>query len=256
MNHTQTQRLSNLTNTIWQIGRHRIACGSAEDKELISKLLGKDKIRSIICDVPYGINYTDSKKDFIDITVKKKIANDDITDEKEYTKFNNSWLSTIIPYLTRENSIYIFNCDKMIFSLRESFRDLNIRFCQLLIWIKNQPVMGRLRYLPQHELILYGWYGKQRFLRGNDKSILCYPKPNKSRFHATQKPIELIKNLVLNSAKTNEIVYDGFLGSGTTALACHETGRICYGCEIDTEHFITILERFEERYKIKAICIN
>ncbi|HMP67247.1 MAG TPA: site-specific DNA-methyltransferase [Candidatus Paceibacterota bacterium] len=256
MNTTQKTKLSSLTNTIWQVGSHRLACGSADDPELIRKLCGHEKIRSVICDVPYGINYTESKEGFSDITVKKAIANDNITDEDDYTLFNEKWLSIILPYLTRENSIYVFNCDKMIFALRKSFDLLKIRFCQLLIWVKNQPVIGRLRYLPQHELILYGWYGKQRFVRGKDKSVLFYPRPSKSSFHATQKPIALIKNLVRNSTRVGEIVFDGFLGSGTTALACEETRRICYGCEIDTEHFQNILKRFEMRYGIQATCIE
>lgn len=256
MNNTQKTKQLNLTNTIWQVGDHRLACGNALDKELIKRLFRDLKIRSVICDVPYGINYTESKEGFSNITVKKAIANDNITDEKAYTDFNERWLAVILPYLTPENSIYVFNCDKMIFALRESFRNLKIKFCQLLVWVKNQPVIGRLRYLPQHELILYGWYGKQRFVRGKDKSVLFFPRPTKSPFHATQKPVALIKNLILNSTRVGEIVYDGFLGAGTTAIACQETSRICYGCEIDVEHFQNILQRFEDRYGITAVCID
>lgn len=256
MKTTQKTKPLSLTNSIWQVGVHRLGCGNAEDPEFIKKLFAGEKIRSVICDVPYGINYTESKEGFSNITVKKAIANDNITDESSYTAFNERWLSVILPHLTPENSIYVFNCDKMVFALKESFNKLKVRFCQLLVWVKNQPVIGRLRYLPQHELILYGWYGKQRFTRGKDKSVLFYPRPQKSPFHSTQKPIALIKNLILNSSRVGEIVYDGFLGSGTTALACQETGRVCYGCEIDVEHFQKILRRFENRYGITAFRVD
>lgn len=253
MKNLQEKKRLNVTNgDIWQVGKHKVACGDARDADLVKMLFGDEKIKSVICDVPYGVNYTESKKDLVDIKVTKAIANDNITNEIEYARFNEDWLNVIIPHLALKNAIYIFNSDKMIFALRESMRKVKVRFTQLLVWVKNQPVMGRMDYLPQHELIAYGWYGTHTFMRAKDKSVLFFPRPSKSPYHATQKPIALIKNLVLNSTRTGDVVYDGFLGSGTTTLACEETGRVCYGIELDAEHVATILHRFEMRYGIKA----
>src|SRR3990170_4310635 len=76
-----------------------------------------------------------------------------------------------------------------------SLDELNIYFSQLVIWVKNHAVIGRKDYLPQHELIVVGWYGTHAFRRSKDKSVLCYPKPHKSTRHPTQKPIPLVRHL-------------------------------------------------------------
>lgn len=251
-NSPEKKRLKSIKGKVWQVGPHRIGCGDSTDKAFIAKLVSNHTIASVICDVPYGIKYTESKQDFADIKVKKNIQNDDITTDKDYVQFTQSWLSAIIPYLKEKNAVYIFNCDKMIFALREGMKLAGIKFAQLLVWVKNQPVIGRLDYLPQHELIAYGWYKKHLWKRAKDKSVLFYPRPNKSMFHPTTKPIALIQNLILNSSRVGDVVFDGFLGSGTTALACHETGRIFIGCELDPEYCNTILKRFEDRYGITA----
>jgi DNA modification methylase len=85
-----------------------------------------------------------------------------------------------------------------------------MRFTQLLIWIKDSAIIGRLDYLPQHELIAYGWYKKHIFYGGKAKSILPFPRVRKNTIHPTMKPIPLLRELILNSTKRNDIVYDPF----------------------------------------------
>ena len=101
----------------------------------------------------------------------------------------------------------------MIFSLREALSEVDFKFSQLLIWVKNGGVIGRLDYLPQHELIAYGWYKKHEFLRSKGKSIFFVPKIRKNTIHPTMKPIPLLRELILNSTNIGDFVYDPFLGS-------------------------------------------
>ena len=149
------------------------------------------------------------------------------------------------PYLARKNAMYVFNADKMVWSLRDGIVDAGFKLAQLLIWVKTQAVIGRLDYAPQHELIVYGWYGTHVFRRSSDKSVLVYPRPTKSKFHPSTKPVGLIRRLVLNSSEIGDKVYDGFLGSGTTLLACEDTKRICYAVEMDLEYCLTAIGRWE-----------
>ena len=60
------------------------------------------------------------------------------------------------------------------------------------------------------------------------------------------KPIPLFARCIVNGARRDEIVFDPFLGSGTTALAAHETGRICYGIELTPEYTAVTLERLKQ----------
>ncbi len=240
---------------IWQLGAHRLLVGSCTDIALVAELLKNSKVDAIITDPPYGVAYVESKENVGKPSKNKIIANDNITKEPAYEKWSKEWLSLALPYLSRKNSIYIFNCDKMLFALRQAMSSCDIYFSQLLIWIKNHSTIARKDYAPQHELILYGWYGTHAFRKAKDRSVIFFPKPHKSVLHPTMKPVNLIARLVLNSTRIGDTVYDPFMGSGTTLLACQKTGRICYGAEIDVEYAQTTISRFEAMSKITAVLI-
>jgi len=209
------------TGEIFRLGNNKLACGDVNDKELLKRLIGDDKITAIISDVPYGVSYVESKSGFKQkLGCEKIIANDHEQSDEEYRDFTVQWLENIKPYLTKKNAVYIFNSDKMIFALREAMLQAKYKFAQLLIWVKSHAVIGRLDYLPQHELIAYGWYGTHDFRHSQDKSVLFYPKPNKSKLHSTMKPVGLLRRLILNSTEINDYVFDGFAGSGSLLVGC------------------------------------
>lgn len=241
---------------VFQLGDHRLACGDAKDSALLKRLILDDRISLLLTDPPYGVAYVEGKAKLTKIKSNKKIANDHNQTEEVYRHFMKEWLEVIKPYLAKKNSFYIFNSDKMVFSLRDGIVDAGFRLTQLLVWIKNNVVVGRLHYLPQHELIAYGWFGSHEFYKAKDKSILIYPKPNKSPLHPTMKPVGLLRNLILNSSKIDDYVYDPFGGSGSTLIACEQTKRRCLMVEIDPEYCQVIIDRFEKVSGIKAERIN
>ena len=105
--------------------------------------------------------------------------------------------------------------------------------------------MGRLDYLPQHELIAYGWAGTHEFRKAKDRSVLFHPKPTRSPLHPTMKPVGLLRRLVLNSSDVGGVVYDPFGGSGSVLIACEQTKRRCLTVELDPEYCRTIIARWE-----------
>src|SRR3989338_9008223 len=155
--------------SVFRLGSHLLLCGDARNKELVARLVGTLKIKAVICDVPYGVAVAESKEGFQPLLKNKVIANDQIQSDEEYTQFTRDWLETVKPHLTKKNSFYIFNSDKMIFALREGILKVGFKFAQLLIWVKTQAVIGRMDYAPQHELIAYGWDGPHEFLQSQDK---------------------------------------------------------------------------------------
>ena len=237
---------------IFLLGQHLLSAGDCTNKEQISKVMGNKKIKAVISDPPYGVAVTESKRDFNALSKDKVILNDHLQSDSEYVEFNKKWIDAITPHMHKKNSFYIFNSDKMIFALREAMIESGLKFAQLLIWVKTHAIIGRMDYAPQHELIAYGWFGTHEFLKGKDKSVLICPKPNKSPLHPTTKPIDLIRRLVLNSTRIGDVVYDGFLGSGTTLLACEQTKRVCIGVELDPEYCQTIIDRFQKLTGLKA----
>jgi len=253
MKNSQARKPSSLTKPIvWKLGEHRLLQGDARDAELIKKLIGNTKVNAIVIDPPYGVMLVESKMGISPLKAHKIIANDDICTDPEYADFTHAWIAPVLPHLSKKNSIYIFNADKMLFALKEGMDQAGIRFSQLIIWVKNHAIVGRKDYLPQHELIVFGWFGTHTFRRSKDKSVIFYPKPNKSPLHPTMKPIGLISRLILNSTEIGDVVYDGFGGSGTTLIACEQTKRRCFMVEQDPEYCQTIIKRWEQMTKRKA----
>lgn len=232
---------------IFTIGPHILGCGKAEDAEFLNRLLqvktGR-KINLVLTDPPYGCGYVEGKEAFSKLS-HKVIVNDQLQSEKEYLEFTRNWLSAVTPHLALPNSIYVFNTDKMAFAVKQALEMEGGKYSQLLIWAKNNSVIGRLDYNPQHELILYGWVGKHEFYKSKDKSVLCFPKPNRSKLHPTTKPVPLLRHLILNSSRMGDIVWDGFGGSGSTLLACEQTKRICVMTEIDPAYCEVIINRVQ-----------
>lgn len=244
---------------IYKLGNHILAQGDARDAEAVKKIIGDRQIRAVIADPPYGVAYVENK-DWMGLrgaesghfTAHKKIKGDQMQSEEEYRDFTKQWVEAVKPSLAPKNSFYIFNSDWMVCALREGMKSAGLYYSQLIIWIKNSIVLGRKDYNPQHELIAYGWYGTHKFERGKAKSVLFCPKPTKAKLHPTMKPVELLRKLIANSTKTGEWVYDPFLGSGSTLIACEHLGRRCLGIEIDEQYIETAKARWEKLTGKKA----
>jgi site-specific DNA-methyltransferase (adenine-specific) len=141
-------------------------------------------------------------------------------------------------------------------ALRSGMKESGFYYSQMIVWLKNNVVMGRKDYLPMFELIAYGWFGRHKMERSKAKNVLFHPKPAKSKLHPTQKPVGLLRKLIPNSTKIGDCVYDPFLGSGSTAIACEHLGRRCIGIDIDPEYVATSIARLEKLIgeKAKKIC--
>jgi len=237
---------------ILRLGEHLLACGDARDVKLVDHLLRNTKVKLLCVDPPYGIQAVEAKEGFVSQKVRKRILNDNFVNEATYATFTKEWLAPIVPHLATKNAAYIFNLDKMIFALRAGMVQAGWKFTQLLIWVKNHPVVGRLDYLSTHELIAYGWHGTHEFKKAKDHSVLFCPKPNRSPLHPTQKPISLLRRLILNSTGMHDVVYDSFAGSGSTGVACEQTRRRCIMIERDEVYCQTIIDRFDHLFGITA----
>ncbi len=239
--------------SVFRLGSHLLACGDSTDAAFVTYVIANTKINLILTDVPYGVAYVEGKEEFHKGKTKHTaIANDHAQGDDEYRAFTRKWLEAVRPFLVRKNSLYCFNSDKMIFALREGMRDAGWHFGQLIVWIKNQAILGRLDYMPQHELLAYGWHGAHEFHKSKDKSVIMYPKPSRSLYHPTEKPIGLLRHLLLNSSRIGETVYDPFLGSGSTLLAAEQTKRHCIGIELDPAYCAVVIERFQKLTGITA----
>lgn len=242
------------TGEIYQLGNHKLLCGDCITD--IERMMKGNKIRMILTDPPYGVAYVENKDWLgmrgVDGNHKKKIENDQLQTDEEYTEFTRKWLEAIKPFMADYNTAHIFNSDLMMCSLREGMKQAGWKYSQMVIWIKNSIVLGRKDYNPQHEVIAYGWTGRHKFERSKSKSVLFYPKPNSSKLHPTMKPLGLLRKMILNTTKIDETIYDPFGGSGSTLMACENTHRKCYMVEMDPEYCEIIIKRWEKTTNKKS----
>ena len=117
-----------------------------------------------------------------------------------------------------------------------------------LIWVKNNHVLGGADYHYKHEPALYGWKpgaGHYFIDSRSETSVWEFDKPLVNDLHPTMKPVKMIAYAIENSSRKGELVFDAFLGSGTTLIAAEQSDRICYGCELSEKYCDVILQRWE-----------
>ena len=242
---------------MWILGNHRLMCGDSTKKEDVDKLMNGQKADMVFTDPPYGVDYS-SKNEWLNSIARGNrnqtpIINDNIED---YSEFFNGFLSRIKENLSEYNAYYITISGQKLLELQQELRNLDMKQRQILIWAKNNHVLGRQDYANKHELIVYGWSGKHKYYGDFCTTIWEINKPQSSKEHPTMKPIELCVKAIKNSSQEKMCVLDLFGGSGSTLIACEQTKRKCYMMELDPIYCSVIIERWEKLTSKKATKID
>ena len=228
------------TGDMWTLGRHRVICGDATKLETYKTLLEDTKVNLVVTDPPYNVNYEGAAG---------KIKNDNMENDKFYQFLFNSFVN-MEQAMADDASIYVFHADTEGLNFRKAFQDAGFYLSGCCIWKKPSLVLGRSPYQWQHEPCLYGWKkkGKHKWYAGRkETSVWEFEKPKKNADHPTMKPIALLAYPIKNSSMTNSLVLDPFAGSGSTLIACEQTGRICYAIELDEKYCDVIVKRYIEQ---------
>jgi DNA modification methylase len=233
---------------LWLLGDHRLLCGDSTKAGDLERLMAGAKADMLLSDPPYGVSYVGKTKDAL------KVENDEL-DEEALTKlvcdaFDNAeancragayWYATV-----PAGPLHILFADD--WKRRGILR-------QIMVWAKDSMVLGHSEYHYQHEPILFGWVPGERH-KNSDRTrttLWQYDRPKANREHPTMKPVALWAQAVQDGSRNGEIVYDPFLGSGTTLIAAEQLGRRCYGMEISPAYCDVIVKRWETLTGKKAV---
>ena len=119
----------------------------------------------------------------------------------------------------------------------------------LIVW-DYEWIKAGSHYRFSHEFIIYAIQGDvKRKFSASERDVWRIRPINftsKEKLHNSQKPLELVQKMIVNSSNENDVVLDTFMGSGTTAVACIETNRNYMGFEIDEKYYQTALRRIED----------
>ena len=237
---------------IWQLGEHRLMCGDSTDAGTVAILMNGKKADLLLTDPPYNVAYEGKTKDAL------TIENDRMRGE-EFREFLVSAFTAAVSVLKDGGGFYVWFASREHCNFETALNESGLEVRQELIWKKNTMVLGRQDYQWKHEPCLYGWKDGASHNWYSDRcqtTILEFNKPARNGEHPTMKPVELFAYQIQNSTKKMDIVLDLFGGSGTTIIACEQTGRIGYSMELDPKYCDVIIKRYENLTGNKAVKIN
>lgn len=238
---------------VWTLGQHRVVCGDSSKPELIEMLMRGEKADLIFTDPPYRLNVTGGNNQWVGQQANK--VGDSI---KEIADFDpQTFLSTLRSYFAKNMNAYIF-CNKELVPDYLNWAIENKYAFNVLIWKKPNALPIGDSHRPDLEYIIFIrknaiW---NNGLQGVNYSKLLEFSRDTSALHPTMKPLGLIANELLISSNKNSIVVDPFLGSGSTLIAAEQTGRICYGFELEPKYCDVIIQRWETLTGQKAVLEN
>lgn len=236
---------------LYQLGEHRLICGDSTMPDVVESVMGGNEPNLMVTDPPYGVSYDATWRDpnkLTGSTIKRtkpigriKVENDDRAD----------W--SIAYSLFTGNIAYIWHEGKNSANVAKNLEDSNYDIVCQIIWNKHKFALSRGDYHWKHEPC---WYairkGANHNWKGDRKQSTVWDIPNLTHAgnedsrteHSTQKPLECMARPIQNHTEKDEYVYDPFLGSGTTLIACEKLNRKCIGIELSPNYCDVIVKRY------------
>jgi len=225
---------------LFEIGEHRLLCGSSTNADDVKKLLGNDKIELIYTDPPYssgGSQESGKVSGSIGARNQKVIKNDNLS-----TRGYRLLMDDVLSLCQDAHTAFIF-CDwKMWIETFDIAERGGFRIRNMIVWDKVQMGMG-MPFRNQHELCLFASKIAGKIGDGGTPNVLQHKRDREAE-HATPKPIGLINDMLKQVDSNN--VYDPFSGGGSTMVAAHQLKRICYGMELDPKYCQVIVDRMKK----------
>tara|TARA_B100001287_G_scaffold29719_1_gene21201 strand:- start:1293 stop:2474 length:1182 start_codon:yes stop_codon:yes gene_type:complete len=236
-----------------EIGEHRLLCGDSTDSDQVAKLMNGEKADMVFTDPPYNALKSWNKNEANSETrlnPNEWFANDNM----EWKDFDQFLLDVFKQYNT--HSVYIC-CDYRIYDrVKKQIETCGYILKHCIVWKKNMWGLGK-RYRFQHEFIVYATKeNNSPFYGDNSQSDVWEIDVDRKTKHKTPKPIGVPHKAISNSSKKTNIVFDTFLGSGSTMVAAHQLNRKCYGMELDPKYCQVIIDRMQKLDDTLQIKIN
>ena len=245
---------------IYQLGDHRVFCGSFDDDEKIRELFGSRKAVCCFTDPPYNVAVRSR-------STGKTIKNDDMSHD-DFQDFLNRAFECVASNIATGGGVISWMSDVEILTLKNAFDHAGLKFKTILCWVKNTFTLGGGDFQSAKELAVYG-LGEGAFPKDTDieetdefqyacysrsggkftdsrklSNVWFFPKPQSNKDHPTMKPVALCAKGILAMSDAGDFIFDPFLGSGSTLIAAEQTDRICYGCELDPKYCDVIRKRY------------
>lgn len=248
------------TGDIWQLDKHKLICGNSLEAQTYRELFQDKKASMIFTDPPYNVKVDGHICGLGKFKHKEfKMASGEMSSD-EFQKFLLNNFTQLKDFSKNGSLLYICMDWRHIKEIINAGDEVFDEFKNLCVWNKDNGGMGSL-YRSKHELVFVfkngnrshqnnvelGSHGRYR------TNVWDYPGVNsfggdkdKLNMHPTVKPVEMVKDAILDVSSRGDIVLDSFLGSGTTLIAAEQCGRICYGIELEPLYIDTAIRRWQD----------
>ncbi len=233
---------------LYELGAHRLLCGDSTNPTHVERLFGDGQADMLLTDPPYGVAYVGKTKDAL--TIENDGHDEAALEQLVSAAFDQAQMNT------RPGAYWYATVPAgplhLIFAADWNKRKI---LRQIMVWAKDSMVLGHSEYHYQHEPILFGWKEGPRH-KNSDRTrttLWACKRPTRSAEHPTMKPIELWEKAMRDGSIPGEIVYDPFMGSGTTVITAEKLGRKAYGLELSPNYCDVIVKRWENVTGKKAV---
>lgn len=233
---------------LFALGKHRLLCGDGTNADDVKRLMCKSRAELCLTDPPYSVNYDRSQKE--------RGGKKDAHAPYKEADLDPSDILSFMDLVPSNVMVWSYPLDRHFQALSKAYRDHSWELKRELIWAKNVfSFWPGAKYQQKHEPIMVA-VRKGKPIGGsvpaNATTILEHEKPHAHSDHPTAKPIALWGELMSNHSQTDDVVYDPFLGSGTTLITAEQLDRKCYGIEIEPCFVDVIIQRWENLTGNKA----
>ncbi|MCX6381061.1 MAG: site-specific DNA-methyltransferase [Armatimonadetes bacterium] len=254
---------------LWQLGRHRLLCGDSRDKEQVARLMQSEHATLTITSPPYNLGKSALLAENRYLKESRYLNSPDKRTTSEYLAL----LEAVTRNALEVSETVIVNLQMLSgnkLAFLEYLYQLRHNLADIAIWDKQifPPLIGRNILSNQFEFLLFFSSRKRgknatRTIHTADfrgrVSNVYQGKPQRNnayhRYHAATFPAHLPKWLMETFDNEQGIVLDPFVGTGTTLMVAEETGRRCFGMEIDSLYCDIVLHRFENVTGVKPLLV-
>lgn len=226
------------------------------------KSIGSETIDLIFADPPYNLSKSKFKMSFVnsggaDLNTDK--GEWDKFTQENYELFTRQWLSESFRILKKTGSVWIAGTYHNIYLTGHLLQKLGFEILNEILWHKTDatPNLSCTRFVADHENFIWARKGKGNTFNYKDMKSINNGKQMRSiwsrgktaggkRVHPTQKPEWLLERIILATSNPGDIIFDPFMGSGTTAVVAKKLNRSFLGTEINPTYYKTALERLEK----------
>jgi len=246
------KKLRSALGELYELGSHRLAVADTQGPKVLERLVGEEKVRLLLTDMPYGVDVVGRGPEALQIEGDTPEGLPDLLRRS---------FAAIDKVLLPGAGIYLFHPSGPNVALFfDAIRNVGWSIRQDIYWVKDSLVLSHLDYHARAEPIAYcykpgapfgrgrsGWYGSD-----SEASVIECPRPKASPLHPSTKPTAILERLIQNSSAPGDVVLDPFIGAGGVFIAAERTARRCFGVEISPHYADVAIARFESYSGTKA----